>query len=80
MINHSARQKTMHLLIDNNRAALLAKLAAKRGVRPMAYVRNLLYRGMLAEDPAGYAKAEKLDLSAQSKVTKGPRTTELPLM
>lgn len=80
MINHSARQKTIHLLVDKYRAEVLKQLAAKHGLRPMAYVRNLLYRGLLAEDPTGYAIAEQLDLAAQAKVTKGPRTTELPLL
>lgn len=76
LIDHSSRQKTIHLLVDKNRAALLAKLAAAHGLRPMAYIREVLYAALAAKAPKEYAQAKAADMQARSQITKGPKVTE----
>ena len=76
LIDHSSRQKTIHLLVDKNRAALLAKLAAQHGVRPMAFVRDAVYKALAAAAPKEYAKAMAADMHSRAQTTKGPKVVE----
>jgi hypothetical protein len=76
LIDHSPRQKTIHLLVDKHRAALLAKLASAHGVRPMAYIRGVLYEALAAKAPKEYAQAKAADMRAAAHITKGPKIDE----